>query len=125
MLLQARFPGVAAAREELADAHAALEGLLPEMRRELRQPRLQYTAVINQGDHMIELPVDFRGVPKVRAQVLSVCLRGGCMHDIGGLISRCPGNGSLATVAEMLDADVITRQGGFGILRRVIRSFGV
>ena len=39
------------------------------MRRELRQPRLQYTSVINQGDHMIELPVDFRGVPKVRALV--------------------------------------------------------
>ena len=64
-LLQARFPGVAAARAELVDARAALEGLLPEMRRALKQPRLQYTSVINQGDHMIELPVDFRGVPKV------------------------------------------------------------
>ncbi|KAK9827992.1 hypothetical protein WJX81_005994 [Elliptochloris bilobata] len=61
---EARFPGVADAREELAEAQAALEGLLPEMRRELRQPRLQYTSVVNQGDHMIELPVDFRGVPK-------------------------------------------------------------
>lgn len=63
--MQARFPGVAAAREELAGAQAGLEGLLPEMRRQLGQPRLEYTRVINQGEHMVELPVDFRGVPKV------------------------------------------------------------
>lgn len=80
LLLQARFPGVAAARTELVDAHAALEGLLPEMRRELRQPRLQYTSIINQGDHMIELPVDFRGVPKVRLQLHWRVLQGGLRH---------------------------------------------
>ena len=64
---EARFPGVAAARRELAGAPAALAGLLPALRRQLRQPQLEYKAVINQGEHMIELPVDFRGVPKARA----------------------------------------------------------
>lgn len=58
---------MAAARGELAGAQAALDGLLPQLRRQLGQPRLEYTKVINQGDHMVELPVDFRGVPKARA----------------------------------------------------------
>lgn len=114
-LLQARFPGVAAAREELADAHAALEGLLPEMRREVRQPRLQYTSVINQGDHMIELPVDFRGVPKVRSQVHSISLPDGCdMHvlDVCMVSWHWP---SMPSVSETSCARTITRQGGFGV----------
>ncbi len=64
---------MAAAREELASAQAALEGLLPEMRKQLGQPRMEYTRVINQGDHMIELPVDFRGVPKVPPYGRSGC----------------------------------------------------
>jgi hypothetical protein len=71
---EARFPGVAAARRELAGAQAALAGLLPALRRQLRQPQLEYKAVINQGEHMIELPVDFRGVPKARAAALRQAL---------------------------------------------------
>ena len=60
-----RFPRVFERAAELADAEAALEGLLPGLRRLLGLPRLAYISLANQGDYLIEVPADRRDVPKV------------------------------------------------------------
>ena len=60
-----RFPRVFQLAAELAGAEAALEGLLPGLRRQLGLPRLVYISLANQGDYLIEVPADRRDVPKV------------------------------------------------------------
>ena len=61
-----RFPRVFQLAAELADAEAALEGLLPGLRKQLGLPRLAYISLANQGDYLVEVPADRRDVPKVR-----------------------------------------------------------
>ncbi len=60
-----RFSRVFQLAAALADAEAALEGLLPGLRRQLGLPRLAYISLANQGDYLIEVPADRRDVPKV------------------------------------------------------------
>jgi DNA mismatch repair protein MSH3 len=64
-LLQARFPKVFRAREALARAQADLMGLLPVLQKQLQIPRLDYVSIQNQGNYLIEVPIERRDVPKV------------------------------------------------------------
>ena len=45
---------------------AALKGLLPKLRKQLRMPGLEFRSIINQGDYLVEVPIDF-SVPKVHS----------------------------------------------------------
>lgn len=62
---QARFPELYKARARLREAEGALAGLLPQLRKKLGMPRLEYCSIQNQGSYMIEVPVDRAGIPKV------------------------------------------------------------
>lgn len=57
------FPRTAAAKGELATASAALDGLLPALRKEAGVPSLAYVSIHNQGSHLLELPVAARPPP--------------------------------------------------------------
>ncbi len=59
-----RFPEVFQRRQAVADCEAGLQGLLPPLRRLLRLPRLAFTSVHNQGDFLVEVPVDQAGIPQ-------------------------------------------------------------
>ena len=59
---------------ELAEAEAALEGLLPGLRKLLGLPRLAYISLANQGDYLIEVPADRRDVPKVGVDAALHCM---------------------------------------------------
>lgn len=65
-----RFPRVFAAKKEMEEAEAGLQGLLPELRKRLRLPRLDFVSVQNQGTYLIEVPVERKDVPKVHAPSL-------------------------------------------------------
>ncbi len=61
-----RFLRVFQLAAELTDAEAALEGLLPGLKKQLGLPRLAYISLANQGDYLVEVPADRRDVPKAR-----------------------------------------------------------
>ena len=47
------------------EAQADLEALIPALRKRLRMPRLEFVTVINQGDYLIEIPVERKDIPRV------------------------------------------------------------
>eukprot|EP00884_Botryococcus_braunii_P017424 jgi/Botrbrau1/4365/Bobra.105_2s0012.1 len=61
---EARFPKLFRARERLRDSEKALLGLLPQLRKQLGMPRLDYCTIQNQGSYMIEIPVERTDIPK-------------------------------------------------------------
>ena len=48
-----------------ACVQAGLEGLLPQLRKTLKLPRLEFTSIVNQGDWLVEVPADMASIPRV------------------------------------------------------------
>ena len=60
-----RFPEVFERRAAVEDCEAALSGLLPQLAKALRVPRLEYKSLQNQGDFLIEVDSTRTDIPKV------------------------------------------------------------
>ena len=52
------------ARASKVNAEVLLQALLPALRKQLHMPRLEYVSIVNQGDWMIEVPVERRDIPR-------------------------------------------------------------